>query len=238
MTAAPLLPFSDSLDSLLCILATHNIDDPKIYRHLCPRSPARLKRQVAALERVANAKYVPGAFAKVTSSKAFKSAQSRLKGKLFERITEEVLKAVTCFSVRTNIQTSTNEVDVLVTLGPSSTIVPALRMWGTHFICECKFHDSHVSTTWVGKLSTLLATHGASVGILISKKGIAETGRGRQICHLIEKLAIKPSPTFIVTLDFADLRGCIAGDNVLELIVRRFIEVRTSTAKLTALIAA
>ena len=238
MTATPALPFSDSLDSLLCILATNNIDDPTIYRHLCPRHPARLKRQVAALERVAEATYVPGAFTKVDSPKSFKSAQSRLKGKLFERITEEVLKAVTCFSVEKNLQTSTNEIDVLVSLGPSSSIVPALRMWGTHFICECKFHDSHVSTTWVGKLSTLLETHGASVGILISKKGIAHTGRGRQICHLIEKLAIKPSPTFIVTLDFADLQRCIAGDNVLELIVRRFIEVKASIARLTALTAA
>ena len=152
MTANPILPATDSLDTLLQFMATNQIDDPKIYRHLCPDTTSRLSRLVKALDRISTAIYQPNAFKACTSARSFKSHQSRLKGKVFEAITREVLESVKCFSVTPNVQTNTNEIDILVALGPSSSWVPALRMWGTHFVCECKFHETHVTTTWVGKL--------------------------------------------------------------------------------------
>lgn len=238
MTATPMLPSADSLDTLLHFMATNEIDDPKIYRHLCPSTPHRLSRLVKALDRINNATYVPNTFKACTSAKSFKSHQSRLKGKVFEAITKEVLASVKCFSVTPNVQTNTNEIDILVALGPTSSCVPALRMWGTHFVCECKFHDTHVTTTWVGKLNTVLQTHSATVGLLISKKGIASAGRGTQIHHQLQILAISPQPKFIIPIDFSDLQRCIAGENILSLVISRFIEARAGVAKFAALCAA
>lgn len=235
MTANPILPATDSLDTLLQFMAANEIDDPKIYRHLCPSTPRRLERLVRALDRISNATYQPNTFKACTSVKSFKSYQSRLKGKVFEAITREVIDSVKCFSVTPNVQTNTNEIDILVALGPTSSWVPALRMWGTHFICECKFHETHVSNTWVSKLNTVLQTHGATVGLLISKKGIASTGRGTAIHHQLQMLAISPQARFVIPIDFSDIQRCIAGDNILSLIVSRFIEARVGIAKFTTL---
>jgi len=132
------------------------------------------------------------------------------------------------------VHTSTNEIDILVSLEPSSQFVPALRLWGPHFICECKFHQSHVSTTWVDKLLGVMKKHGSNTGLLISRKGIAKTGPGVGIRHTLQLYAAMTPYTYILPFDFNDINSCINGENLLRLINLRHIEIRTSSAKLTA----
>lgn len=243
MTATPTFPTIDSIDTLLNFLSANCIDDPRIYEHLCPTPPKNLESLIRALERTIDATYkAPSAGAaahkKRPTKASFQSHQSAMKGKLFERIATELLKSIKCFEAYTNVHTSTNEIDILVTLGNSANWISTLRHWGTHFVCECKFHDKHISTNWVGKLNTVLTTHGAHVGILISKKGIAPIGRGTQIRHQLQLLAVAPPPHFIIPLDFADLRRCAAGENLLSLLSKRFVEVRTGAVNFAALMAA
>ncbi len=237
MTATPTLPNSDSLDTLLHYLSSHQIDDPKIYNHLCTRDTRRLNSLLRALNRTERAQHKPTKHRSRASSRSFKSYQSGLKGKIYEQIAKEILSSVKCFTASTNVQTTTNEIDILVELGPSATWVPALRLWGSHFVCECKFHDTHLTTTWVGKLNTVLQTHNVSVGLLISKKGIAGTGRGTQIHHLLQLLAVATPARFIIPIDFSDIQRYLTGENILSLITRRYVEAKSGIAKFATLAA-
>jgi len=112
-------------------------------------------------------------------------------------------------------------------MGPTSAIVPAFRDWGTHFICECKFHDKGVSVEWIQKLESLLGTHGSKVGLLISKKPISKGTRGN-IPHMLQLFAMKG--TYILCLSREDLDKCAAGDGIIQILVDRYISIQMGIA--------
>lgn len=241
MTAMLPFPSIDSMDTLLDFLSANGIDDYKIYEHLCPQPPKNVSHIIRALDRVTRASFKarPAGtepHGRRPNKNSFRSYQSTLKGKLFERLATELISSVKCFTTYSNLPSATNELDILVTLGNSSSWVRAMQNWGTHFICECKFHDTHITNTWVGKLNTVLLTHGATVGLLISKKGIAPIGRGTQIRHQLQLLAVATPSHFIIPLSFEDLLRCAAGENLLALISKKYVEVRTGVANFAALV--
>jgi hypothetical protein len=224
MSVAP-----DSLEHVFAYLAEKENDD-FVYEILTRPLPSSLSTIIKRLEYVDSAKKQDRRRGKTT--KQFESQRSRLKGGLYERLVEKVVGSVKCFSTWRSVHTSTNELDILVMLGPTANWVPALREWGTHCVCECKYHSTHVSTDWVTKLNTVLQTHSASVGLLFSRKGIATTGRGLQIRHLQQLLAVSGSPRFIICLSWDDLISCCNGENFLKLASVRFVEMRAGVQRL------
>lgn len=226
---------SDSLDFLIEQLALNDLDDEKIFAHFCTVDKKKLKAKLKALQKISDLPYKAGG--KWPSKKSFESDRNARKGKIFERLAAELLRGIKCFGVSHNVHTSTNEIDILVGLGPSANFVPALKQWGTHFICECKFHQTHISTTWVDKLRGVMQKHGANASLLISKKGIAKNGPGAGIRQSLQLYAAMTPSSYILPLDFEDLTNCVNGENLLQLINKRHIEIRTSTAILTAIAA-
>jgi hypothetical protein len=193
-----------------------------LYDGLFKINKARLAFYNNMLDVVGNAAHNPVKSKK--SKKDFKAQQTRLKGKLLEIIAKMLLDSCNCFETVSNVQTSTNEIDILVKLNPFSLIVPALRTWGGHCIAECKFHDSYMSTSWVDKLNTVMQTHGATVGILFSKKGIATTGRGVNVRHKIHLLSVMKS--YIIPFDRRDVVDIANGENFLNILSNNFIEAQ------------
>jgi hypothetical protein len=161
------------------------------------------------------------------TAKQFETEKSGKKGKVFEEIAKTFLSGVTCFDVNPNIVSSTNQIDVLVTLGPMALAVPIFHKWGTHFVCECKFHNKGVSIEWIQKLESLLGTHGANVGILVSKKPISKGTRGN-IAHALQLYAMKG--VYIICLSREDLDKCAAGDGLIPMLVNRFVSVQMGVA--------
>ncbi|VEB41384.1 Uncharacterised protein [Chromobacterium violaceum] len=198
--------------------------DPGIvlYDGLFKINKERLKLYNKMLDVVENAKYKKEISRK--SKKDFEAQKSRLKGKLLEIITKMLLDSCKCFGTKKNVHTSTNEIDILVSLNPLSLVVPALRRWGTHCIAECKFHDSYVTIGWVSKLHTVMTTHGASVGMLFSKKGIATTGRGVNIRHALQMLSL--SNAYIIPFDRRDIVNVINGKNFLCALHDNYVETQ------------
>lgn len=223
---------SDSLDFLIEQLTLNDIDDDKIFTHFCNINKQKLKAKLKALQKISDLEYKPGG--KWPSKKSFESDRNARKGKLFELLAGEILRGIKCFTLFHNVHTSTNEIDILVSLGPSANFVPALRLWGTHFICECKFHQTYISTSWVDKLRGVMQKHGANTSLLISKKGIAKHGPGAGIRQSLQLYAAMAPSAYILPLDFDDLLSCVNGENLLQLINKRHIEIRTSTAMLSA----
>lgn len=221
---------TDSLDTYLDFLTTHNIDDDALYDHMCQVNTHRLGVLLSRLKRV-EAMTAP----RGKAGARFNSKRNNLKGRLYESVVKVLVDGVSCFQSYTRVITSTNEIDILVQLGPSALFVPSLRLWGTHYICECKFHSTYVKNDWISKLNTVLETHSSSVGVLFSRKGVADRGNGAKVRTALQFLANKATPVFIITFDWSDLEACVAGENFLKIISERFISIRTGSKRLDLL---
>lgn len=217
----------NSLDAYLEFMTSQQDDDIRIYEHLARLDIPRISTLLARLQRVEAVAPPRG-----RGAASFRSRQSDLKGRLYEKVIAALVHGVKCFETYSRVASSTNEIDLLIALGPSASFVPALRHWSTHCICECKFHTTYVQNDWVSKLNTVLQTHGTPVGLLFSRKGIAAAGNGAKIRNLLQLLANSGQPAFILCLDWDDLMACVNGENFLKLVSQRFVEVRTGSRKL------
>lgn len=207
----------DSLDTFLDYMIQNGVDDDRIYAYLAPPNLVALRRSLTRFQWAECAQRPSTISAKVWVGK-----QNRVKGRCFERIMKALLPRI--FTTWDRVQTTTNEIDILVGLGPTSLFVPALREWGACFICECKSERGHFSVTWVDKLATVLQIHGTKVGVILSASGPKKTGNGRRAIEKIRLLAVLQQ--FIVPLDLGDVARCMNGTNGLRLLVTRYLETK------------
>src|SRR5690349_15152572 len=128
---------ANSLEVFLQFMVQSNTDDVAIYQHLASLDRGRLKTLLKRLETVENAKPPT----KGSGAKEFAGRRDSVKGRLYEQIIRVFVDGVKCFASWSNVSTTTNELDILIQLGPSAQFIPALRLWGTHCICECKYHS-------------------------------------------------------------------------------------------------
>lgn len=220
-----------TVDALLQFLLQHQIDDDKIYKVLCaPLQYVRYIQLVDRMGRVVNSKAPAG-----VSKAEWQGRQSRIKGRLFEKLIVLVLTAVEPFTAWTNVNTTTSELDILVQIGASGAIIPSLREWGTHFISECKFSSDYVSIQWITNLNTVLQTHNAIVGVLFSSRGTTMAGNGKRAVHQIEMLSVMTPARFIVCVDLWDLKVCANGFNFLKLLSHRYLEAKANAGRLKLL---
>jgi hypothetical protein len=218
-TAVPTPVTQFNLEQWLQMAAANEVDDLAIYEHLCPPLPPNLVTRWLA--RIAKIEGAPRPASMKPAE--WRGKISRAKGHAFERMLASILKTVRFFNSWRNVTTTTNEIDLLVEIGMGCQISPIVRQWGSHFICECKLVADGVNATWIGKLNTVLQTHGASVGVLISSKG-PPRGKVRTQIHI---LAVMNPPRVIVCVSLDDLRQCASGGNFLRLITARYLETKT-----------
>lgn len=220
-----------TVPQLLRFLTQHQIDDEKIYQFLC--GSLATPRYTQLLGRIKLV--VKAAKPKGVSSATWQGRQSKIKGAIFEELIALVLKVAEPFEAWKNVITTTSEIDIFVKLGPSALIIPSLREWGTHFICECKFSSDYVSLQWVTNLNTVLQTHNAHVGVLFSTRGRTTQGNGKKAVHQIEILSVMTPARFIVCVDLWDLEVCANGYNFLKLLSHRYLEAKASAGRLKLL---
>lgn len=127
------------------------------------------------------------------------------------------------------IQTPTNEIDILLVLGPRCRFFPALRDWGAYSICECKSNEDTFSVTWVDKLAGVLEKHGATVGLVMSQRTPKGRGNAGRALRSLQDYAI--AGRIIVLVDLTDIQRCIAGENALHLVCTRYVETRLRLKK-------
>jgi hypothetical protein len=164
------------------------------------------------------------------AAKAWLIDKNRRKGIAYEELLKTLLKpGGRCFSVWQRLQTDTNELDFLVALEPISALMPVLRAWGTHFICECKSTEAF-STTWLQKLYAILNLHGSNVGLVLSKKRPSKLGNGARAHAAIGRVALLGKT--IVTFDLEDVESCAAGTNFLVLLRNRYVEIQAGINEL------
>lgn len=214
----------DSLTAALDFIVKNNIDHDVLYAQLAPARLTSVRHYLLRFESIL-AKTRPATSPKSMGS--WRSQQNNLKGRCFEQIMRSLLPTV--FQTWQRIQTPTNELDILVELGPKCGFFPCLREWGAYSICECKSNQDTFSVTWVDKLAGVLDKHGAKVGIVMGTRAPQKKGNGRRALESIRLYAIKNRT--IIVLDLEDVNRCLNGENALKLIVRRYIEIRVGTEK-------
>jgi len=223
-----------SLAEMLVFLTQHAYTNAAIYDLIYEKvDQSRFAQLIARAELVKNAirpktsKQKPG---------AWRTRQSVLRGKLFEQIVGLFLRASKPFQAYNRIISPTNELDWLVVFGPLQNTVPAFREWGPHFVCECKFSQQNVKSEWVGKLATLLQTHGAKVALLVAHKVLkGSNGQARQAQQLTYDLCLLGR--FILSVSFDDLSDCVASNqNFLHMLNIRYSELTARASKLRLLL--
>lgn len=218
-----------TMEDLIAFVAKNEINDARLWNHLDCTDGAKLSSLLDQLDSV-DAEIFDTALHAPMTKKQFETDKSARKGKLFEDFSAALLSGIKCFGVHSNVTSATNQLDLLVKMGPASTLIPAFKKWGTHFVCECKFHESGVSNTWLNKLNSILQLHGANVGILIAKKGMTRVGRAGNLYHLIQLMAMKD--TFILVFSRDELRKSAKNGTVLQSLVDKFIASQMGIAKL------
>jgi hypothetical protein len=218
----------DSLASLMQMLDNDPVENEQIYAYLGAVDEAALATHIAnfnAIEAETKPDPLTG-----KALKSWLSDKNNRKGVAFEQILNSLLMpGGRCFSTWQRLQTDTNELDFLVGLEPLSGLVPTLRAWGPHFICECKSTESF-STTWLQKLYAILNLHNAKVGLVLSKKRPSKLGNGSRAHAAMIKIALLGKT--IVTFDLQDVQSCANGTNFLVLLRNRYVEVQTGIAEL------
>lgn len=121
------------------------------------------------------------------------------------------------FSLMRNARTSSNEIDLLVTLSDrGKVVVPKLYSFlGEKFLCECKNYNRTLGVTYVGKFYSLLKASDSKVGILFTIKGVTGKGDWKDSKAFIHKVALKEDISILV-FELNDYKR-IKEDNILFL---------------------
>jgi hypothetical protein len=222
---------SFTLDEWLDFGRRNNINDARIYDFLTGTiDQAAIDQRIAEINEI-DVRPNPGGFTR----QGWEGERNRLKGAAFEALGGLVLQTVRPFHAWHNIQTTTNEIDWLIELGPLAQHLPVMRDWGTHCICECKVGSQAVNVSWIGKLNTLMQTSGVSVGLLLCKKSIGTRGRASSARIQLQILAAMTPSRVIICIDLEEMRNALAGRSFLQLIGRRFIELKVGANSLKAI---
>lgn len=165
-----------------------------------------------------------------------KNCSTKEKGDALEKLTFFLLNASGgLFTVRPNLRTATNEIDVIITLTPSGSYLvtqgvcsPLLQ----NFIGECKNYSKSVDVTFVGKFCSLLLTNQIQLGILFSYHGVS----GKNWSHsagLIKKFYLhkeeKEKRYCIIDFNLTEFERIEAGDNFLNIIDEKIASLQFDT---------
>jgi len=194
-----------------------------------PINIQQFRRLLTQIEKVTIAKWRSGSRRKKAE---FTAAQNRRKGKLFEQLIGMILDSCHAFRIYGNVQTLTNEIDWLVYLDPLSIVIPALRSWGTHFLCECKMTKNGFQGEWVTRLYALTRTHGTEVAVLFTSTEVGNTGGSGKPQRAIQDYALIAQPGYILRIGIGELTTYVeSGKSPLVLIANRFVELKSRRAK-------
>lgn len=218
-----------TLDMVIGLIETGRFDNERIWASLDATDCAAVEAILDELDLVDAEEYDAVKHAPL-NKKSFTSKQSARKGKLFEKVSGLIMDGIRCFKVDKDITTTVNQIDLLVRMEPLSKLVPAFGSWGSHFVCECKFHETSFNGDWIDQLISILIAQSASAGILITKKAASGRGKGGSITVKLQLYAVQGRVILLFSRD--ELRQCAKNRTTLKEIVRKFTNVKAGIPEL------
>lgn len=216
--------------------------DEEIYNYLCPTNRVRLVQLMKRLDRLRSLDASALAAARKIHNKLpdvrihlhikVTSIQGKKSG-LVGRVLEAVIRLLTtpCKPVSTvsNLRTSTAEIDVLLGMGPLATVVPMLRMAGTHIIGEAKCYITGFKQEWVNELRGLMEQHQCSHSILF----LGCPTRTLRIDHRHGLQLHASQGRNIVPFGMKQLHQVANGENFLAVLSKQHVDVQTGAVDLS-----
>lgn len=166
-------------------------------------------------------------FHKTNSSKA----TTKEKGESLEKIVKFVIEKTGMFETYENVQTSSNEIDILARLNSRGKYFKAqgLLDFENTFLSECKNYNKKVDVTWVGKFYTLMKYTTNELGILFSYKGLS--GKNwNDATGLIKKLHLYDKDSYIIDFNYKDFLLLSNGVSFLNLIINKKFNIKNDTS--------
>lgn len=171
-------------------------------------------------------------FDEFVNANSNKKTSTKVKGETLENLVEYIFNTSPLFMVAKNVRTSTNELDLLVTLSSMGILFEheGFLKIPYPFICECKNYNKKVDVTWVGKLYSLVTTSNKNLGIIFSFHGLS--GKGWHNAHGLTKKICLSTNNDILILDFSlkDFEAMKDGEVFINIINRKIFQLMNDTS--------
>jgi hypothetical protein len=162
----------------------------ELYEWAAPVDRAELEAQYKKLDAALVMRVRSGKHAKEDQG-----AKSKAVGAAFEAMLRVLFNSSGSLRVKSNVRTTANEIDMLVTIDPSGVIIPVLRAIGTHFICEAKCHTKAPSATLVNGVVGFLELQSATFAILFvfcTSRALHRDARTAIAMHWMKGVSVVP----------------------------------------------
>lgn len=213
---------ADFYISKLVELGIQDVSAP-IFNHLVSIDADKLSDLLRELEELINSK----TDLKGSEKKVWQGKKSRDIGLKFEAIIKFVFSGNSVFDVKTNIRSTTSEIDLILTLKTAAMYVPFLRAHHTIY-GESKCHQKSLKKEWVDEMRTTLRDHGSSLGLLFlfcSSRAVAREARVSIGLSVAEERVVVP----FGKKQFEELS---AGANLLKLLQDQHRDAITHSSRL------
>ena len=167
---------------------------------------------------------------KFTESNSSSTASNKEKKESLEELVSFISKKTNLFTVYENIKTSTNEIDLLLSLKkPTGSIIfeKMIALNNDGVLLECKNYNKKIDVTWIGKFYSLLRTSKARIGIIFSYRGFTginwNNGAG-----LVKKIFLIDN-TIILDFSLKDFEKIAEGVSILEIINSKILCLKHDT---------
>lgn len=146
-------------------------------------------------------------------------------GRALERVAHYLLSCMAGIRTRQRSVSGSSEYDIVCSVdGLEQDFRSEL---GRYFICECKDWKTPVDFTHLAKFSRVLQATNAKFGILFSSKGITDRHKNKNRDAAREQMRLyQQTGTFIVVVTLEDLKRIAQGENLIELLRKKYEAVR------------
>ena len=167
---------------------------------------------------------------KFTESNSSSTVSNKEKKESLEELVSFISKKTNLFTVYENIKTSTNEIDLLLSLKkPIGSIIfeKMIALNNDGVLLECKNYNKKIDVTWIGKFYSLLRTSKTRIGIIFSYRGFTGTN-WKDGVGLVKKIFLIDN-TIILDFSLKDFEKIAEGVSILEIINSKILCLKCDT---------
>lgn len=167
---------------------------------------------------------------KFTESNSSSTASNKEKKESLEELVSFISKKTNLFTVCENIKTSTNEIDLLLSLKkPTGSIIfeKMIALKNDGVLLECKNYNKKIDVTWIGKFYSLLRTSKTRIGIIFSYRGFTGTNWNDEV-GLVKKIFLIDN-TIILDFSLKDFEKIAEGISILKIINSKILSLKYDT---------
>lgn len=156
---------------------------------------------------------------------------TELKGLVLEQLVRILLEGTgQYYTVHCNLMTSSNEIDLLVSLNEKGRAIRYLIDDKYHkMICECKNHSKGLKVDYVGKFYSLIRYTHLKFAIIFTWRGLTGNKSWNESSGLLKKIFLvtdtENKPVYIIDFNKADFKKVLEGESLFSILDSKCLEL-------------